>query len=94
MVFFEPIPEATALVHVNGTYSENELYHHDYEIYAKRGNKFIKLHSNRETSVKNMYWKTLHVPHGVIGARHHRFLWLHNQPTKNPLKPVNNDPYY
>lgn len=93
MEFFSPIPDAKVVLHRQGSYSEAALFEMNQEIYAKKGSTYIKLHGNRATTAKNTYWKTLHIPEGVIGTREHRFVWLPKQP-KKALIAVNNDPAF
>lgn len=93
MEFFTAIPDAKAVIHRNGSYKEADLFHMNQEIYAKRGGSYIKLHSNRSTTAKSTYWKTLHISEGVIGTRQQKFLWLPKQ-SKTALISVNNDPAF
>jgi len=93
MEFFSLIPDAKAVLVTKGSYAEACLFAMNQEIYAKKGRAYIKLHSSRRTSSPNTYWKTLHIPEGVIGTQAQRFVWLPKQPRK-PLISVNNDPAF
>jgi len=93
MEFFTAIPDAKAVIHRGGIYKEVDLFHMNQEIYAKKGSAYIKLHHNRATSRRATYWKTLHIPEGVIGTRQEKFLWLPKQ-SKKALVSINNDPAF
>lgn len=57
--------DASVLLRRNGIFSEHQIYRNtDNEIFARKGNGYIRLLANNATSVNRIYWNDLDLaPH-------------------------------
>lgn len=58
MSFFIPL-DAHCVLRSNGVFSEHQLYHLDGEIFARKGNGYIRLYDNQATSRSRTFWQDL-----------------------------------
>ncbi len=58
MNFFEPL-DGHVILRANGIYSEHQLYHHNYELFARKGNGYIRLLDNQATSRSRVFWSDM-----------------------------------
>lgn len=65
MNFFHPL-DGHVLLHSNGVFSEHQLYHKDGEIFARKGNGYVRLLDHHATSKGRMYWADLKLDKGVV----------------------------
>lgn len=55
--------DATTLLRFNGVFSEHQLYRNsENEIFARKGNGYIRLMAHNATSVNRLYWADLDLP--------------------------------
>lgn len=59
MNVFQEIPDALAVLHCKGVYSQVPLFSRGKFVYAKRGSGFIRLYRDGATSVSSVSWKDL-----------------------------------
>lgn len=58
MNFFEPL-DGHVILRANGVYSEHQLYHHNHEIFARKGNGYLRLLDHQATSRSKVFWSDM-----------------------------------
>lgn len=66
MSFFKPVPNAFVLLRTSGAYREHKLQVRDSELYAERGDTFVRIRPDGNTSCPKIHWVDLKVPSGVV----------------------------
>ena len=65
MSSFQPL-QGDVVLRSNGTYIEAKLFSFKEEVYAKKGNAFLKLKQDGDTSVRRIYWEQLEIQRTLI----------------------------
>ena len=71
---FIPI-DGSVLLRSNGVFSEHQIYHNEkQEVYARKGNGYIRLSENRATSASRIYWTDIKTPQHSFTAKMGRLI--------------------
>jgi hypothetical protein len=76
MNVFQEIPDALAVLHCKGVYSQNPLFSRGQFVYAKRGSGFVRLYKGGATSVSSVSWKDLEPGQTIIAED--KFYLIHS----------------
>ena len=60
MNFFQPLDGYVLLRH-QGVFSEHQVYALDNQLFARKGNGYIRLLENNATSKSKVFWQDLHL---------------------------------
>jgi hypothetical protein len=58
MSFFNPL-EGSVLLRSKGSFTEAKIFERNGQIYAKRGNAYIRLMTHERTSVDKLFWSEI-----------------------------------
>jgi hypothetical protein len=60
MSHFQPL-SGSVLLHSRGVFSEAKLFHHNNEVFARRGSGYLRLMTNNSTSNPLVFWSQIQI---------------------------------